>query len=148
MTLAIGCDEAGFDLKELLKARLQERGHEVMDYGVRAGETALYPDVAFAVAEGVARGDHDRAVLICGTGIGMCISANKVKGVRAAQAHDTYSAERARKSNDAQVLCLGARVLGPELAKSILDTWLDSEFEGGRSAPKVDRIAAFEDGRG
>ncbi len=148
MTLAIGCDEAGFELKELLKARLQERGHEVMDYGVRAGETALYPDVAFAVAEGVARGDHDRAVLICGTGIGMCISANKVRGVRAAQAHDTYSAERARKSNDAQVLCLGARVLGPELAKSILDTWLEAEFEGGRSAPKVDRIAAFEEGRG
>ena len=148
MTLAIGCDEAGFDLKELLKARLEERGHEVMDYGVRAGETALYPDVAFAVAEGVARGDHDRAVLICGTGIGMCISANKVRGIRAAQAHDTYSAERARKSNDAQVLCLGARVLGPELAKSILDTWLDAEFEGGRSAPKVDRIAAFEQGRG
>jgi ribose 5-phosphate isomerase B len=78
----------------------------------------------------------------------MCISANKVKGVRAAQAHDTYSAERARKSNDAQVLCLGARVLGPDLARSILDTWLDSEFEGGRSAPKVERIAAFEEGRG
>lgn len=148
MSVAIGCDEAGFDLKELLKTRLQERGQEVMDYGVRAGETALYPDVAFAVAEGVARGDHERAVLICGTGIGMCISANKVKGVRAAQAHDTYSAERARKSNDAQVLCLGARVLGSELAKSILDTWLDSEFEGGRSGPKVERIAAFEEGRG
>jgi ribose 5-phosphate isomerase B len=148
MTLAMGSDEAGFELKELLKRRLQERGHEVVDYGTRAGETALYPDVAFAVAEGVARGEHDRAVLICGTGIGMCISANKVKGVRAAQAHDTYSAERARKSNDAQVLCLGARVLGPDLARSILDTWLDSEFEGGRSAPKVERIAAFEEGRG
>lgn len=148
MIVAIGCDEAGFDLKELLKSRLQERGHGVMDYGVRAGETAPYPDVAFAVAEGISRGDHERAVLICGTGIGMCISANKVKGIRAAQAHDTYSAERARKSNDAQVLCLGARVLGPELAKAILDTWLDSEFEGGRSAPKVDRIAAFEEGRG
>jgi ribose 5-phosphate isomerase B len=144
MTLAIGCDEAGFDLKESLKQRLEERGYEVVDYGTRSGETALYPDVAFAVAEGVARGEHERAVLICGTGIGMCISANKVKGVRAAQAHDTYSAERARKSNDAQVLCLGARVLGPELAKSILDTWLNSEFEGGRSAPKVDRITAFE----
>jgi ribose 5-phosphate isomerase B len=144
MTLAIGCDEAGFELKEMLKRRLEERGHAVVDYGTRAGETVLYPDVAFAVAEGVARGEHDRAVLICGTGIGMCISANKVKGVRAAQAHDTYSAERARKSNDAQVLCLGARVLGPELAKSILDVWLDSEFEGGRSVSKVERIAAFE----
>lgn len=144
MTLAIGCDEAGFELKELLKRRLEEHGQQVVDYGTRAGETALYPDVAFAVAEGVARGEHERAVLICGTGIGMCISANKVKGVRAAQAHDTYSAERARKSNDAQVLCLGARVLGPELAKSILDTWLDSEFEAGRSASKVERITAFE----
>jgi ribose 5-phosphate isomerase B len=144
MTLAIGCDEAGFELKEMLKQQLEKRGHEVADFGTRVGETAMYPDVAFAVAEAVARGDHARAVLICGTGIGMCISANKVKGVRAAQAHDTYSAERARKSNDAQILCLGARVLGPELAKAILDAWLNSEFEGGRSAPKVERIVAFE----
>jgi ribose 5-phosphate isomerase B len=145
MRLAIGSDEAGFDLKEMLKEQLAGEGHEVEDYGTAAGESALYPDVAFAVAEGVAGGRHDRAVLVCGTGIGMCISANKVKGIRAAQAHDTYSAERAQKSNDAQVLCLGARVVGPELARSIVQTFMGSSFEAGRSAEKVRRIQAFEE---
>ena len=144
MRLAIGCDEAGFDLKEALRADLAAQGHEVADFGTRAGETALYPDVAFAAAQAVARGEHERAVLICGTGIGMAISANKVRGVRAAQAHDTYSAERASKSNDAQVLCLGARVVGLELARSVVAAFLASSFEPGRSGPKVARIAAFE----
>ncbi len=142
--IAIGCDEAAFALKETLKRALQDQGHSIQDYGTRDGETAAYPDIAFAVAEAVAAGRHDRAVLLCGTGIGMAISANKVAGVRAAQCHDTYSAERARKSNDAQVLCLGARVVGPELAKAILAAWMASEFEGGRSAPKLDRISAYE----
>lgn len=146
MRLAIGCDEAGYALKEVLKETLAGRDVVVTDYGVGAGETALYPDVAIAVAEAVARGEHERAILICGTGIGVAISANKVQGVRAAQAHDTYSAERAQKSNDAQILCLGARVIGPELAKSVVSAWLASHFEGGRSAPKVDRIRAYEAG--
>jgi ribose 5-phosphate isomerase B len=144
MKLAIGCDEAGYTLKEALKGHLEVQGHEVVDYGVGQDETVLYPDIAFAVATEVARGTHERAVLICGTGIGVCISANKVRGIRAAQAHDTYSAERAQKSNDAQIICLGARVIGPELAKSIVDAFLTSTFEGGRSAPKVDRIVAYE----
>ncbi|WP_434622256.1 ribose 5-phosphate isomerase B [Tabrizicola sp. M-4] len=144
MRVAIGCDEAGYDLKEKLKAQLAQLGASVSDYGVQENETALYPDIAFAVAEAVADGKHDRAVLICGTGIGMCISANKVKGIRAAQAHDTYSAERAQKSNDAQVLCIGARVVGPELAKSIVEAWYRSSFEQGRSTAKVERIASFE----
>ena len=144
MRLAIGCDEAGFDLKEALKADLMAAGENVTDYGTRTGQTVLYPDVAFAVAEAVARGGHERAILICGTGIGMCISANKVTGIRAAQAHDTYSAERAQKSNDAQVLCLGARVIGTELARSIVAAYLASSFEPARSGPKVDRIKAFE----
>ncbi|WP_372424742.1 ribose 5-phosphate isomerase B [Salinarimonas chemoclinalis] len=146
MRLAIGCDEAGFALKEALKDALAPRGYELTDYGVGEGETALYPDVAIAVGEAVARGAHDRAILICGTGIGVAISANKVKGVRAAQAHDTYSAERAQKSNDAQILCLGARVIGHELAKTVVDAWLGSHFEGGRSAPKVERIRSYEAG--
>lgn len=145
MRLAIGCDEAGYALKEALKETLSRDDLVVTDYGVGAGETALYPDVAIAVAEAVARGEHDRAILICGTGIGVAISANKVKGVRAAQAHDTYSAERAQKSNDAQILCLGARVIGPELARSVVAAWLGSRFEGGRSAPKVARIRAYEE---
>ncbi len=148
MAIAIGCDEAAYELKETLKRTLRELGHEVEDYGTHDGKPVLYPDIAFAVAEAVAQGKHDRAVLLCGTGIGMAISANKVPGVRAAQCHDTYSAERARKSNDAQILCMGARVVGPELAKSILNAWLASEFEGGRSAPKVTRITEYEKSRG
>lgn len=144
MSIAIGCDEAAYDLKETLKRTLQDLGHEVADYGTHEGTPVLYPDIAFAVAEQVAAGKHERAVLLCGTGIGMAISANKVPGIRAAQAHDTYSAERARKSNDAQIITMGARVVGPELARSILKAWLESEYEGGRSAPKVDRIKAYE----
>ena len=144
MTIAIGCDEAAYDLKESLKRMLQAQGHAVEDYGTGAGEQAAYPDVAFAVAEAVAAGRHERAVLLCGTGIGMAISANKVPGIRAAQCHDTYSAERARRSNNAQVITMGARVIGPELAKSILGAWLASEFDGGRSGPKVDKITAYE----
>jgi len=143
--VAMGCDEAGYALKETLKAHLQAQGVEVEDFGVGAGQTVLYPDVAFAVAEQVAAGTFGRAILMCGTGIGVAISANKVPGVRAAQAHDTYSAERARKSNDAQVLTIGARVVGPELAKTIVRAWLRSEFEPQRSGPKVRRIQEIED---
>lgn len=144
MKIALGCDEAGYAMKEALKPLLADHGCEVADYGVAEGETALYPDVAIAVAQAVARGDHERAVLICGTGIGVAISANKVRGIRAAQAHDTYSAERAQRSNDAQILCLGARVIGPELARSVVAAWLAASFDGGRSGPKVARITAFE----
>lgn len=144
MKVAIGCDEAAYALKEEVKAHLLSQGVEVDDYGTQAGETALYPDVAFEVAGRVAAGQYSRAILMCGTGIGMAISANKVPGVRAAQAHDPYSAERARKSNDAQIVTMGARVIGPELAKSVVDAWMRSEFEGGPSAPKVERIRAYE----
>jgi ribose 5-phosphate isomerase B len=103
-----------------------------------------YPDVARTVAEAAAAGQDERAILVCGTGIGMAITANKVPGVRAAQAHDVYSAERARKSNDAQVLALGARVIGPELAKSIVDAWLASDFAGGASARKVEKMKRID----
>ncbi|VAW20517.1 Ribose 5-phosphate isomerase B [hydrothermal vent metagenome] len=144
MKLAIGCDEAGYKLKEIIKAHLAECGQAVTDFGVADGETALYPNIAFAVANSVAGQNHDRAILICGTGIGMCISANKVVGVRAAQAHDTYSAERAKKSNNAQILCLGALVIGYELAKTIVDAWRNSHFEPGRSSPKVNLIVQYE----
>jgi ribose 5-phosphate isomerase B len=144
MRIAIGCDEAAYELKEILRKHLAAAGLEVQDYGTFDAAPVLYPDVAFAVAEAVAAGRHDRAILLCGTGIGMAISANKVPGVRAAQAHDTYSAARARMSNDAQIVTLGARVVGSELAKSIVDTFLASEFQGGRSTAKVARIAAYE----
>lgn len=145
MGIAIGCDEAGFELKETLKRVLLDGGHDVEDFGTHDTTPVLYPDIALAAAQSVASGRNHRAVLVCGTGIGMAITANKVHGIRAAQCHDTYSAERARKSNDAQVITLGARVIGAELAKSILQAWLASEFEPERSGPKVARIKEIED---
>lgn len=144
MRIAIGCDDAGFALKELVKEYLKDQGIEVVDYGVESADQADYPDVAHTVAQEVQKGEFERAILICGTGIGMAIVANKVPGVRAALCHDVYSAERARKSNNAQVLTMGARVIGPELAKMIVDAWLQSEFQGGRSAPKVEKIDKYE----
>ncbi len=146
MKLAIGCDEAAYDLKQLLKKHMADAGHEVTDFGTFDAQPVLYPDIAFAVAEQVAAGVHERGLLLCGTGIGMAISANKVKGIRAAQCHDTYSAERASRSNDAQIITIGARVVGPELAKAIVDAWLKSSFDGGRSQPKVDLIHSYESG--
>jgi ribose 5-phosphate isomerase B len=142
----VGNDEAAVGLRELLAAHLRDRGLQVDLYGPARVEDAVhYPDVAVDVARRVADGTYERALLLCGTGIGMAIAANKVPGVRAAQAADTYSAERARKSNDAQVLCLGARTIGPELARSIVDAWLASEFAGGGSQAKVDKLVALDD---
>ena len=139
-SIGIGADEAAFEIKQALLEHLEEKGYEVQDYGVHADETADYPDVAVEVAEAVARGEHERAILCCGTGLGMSMTANKVPGVRAAQCHDVYSAERARKSNNAQVLTMGGRVIGPEAAKTVLDAWLESEFGGGSSARKVEKM--------
>ena len=143
-TIALGCDEAAYHLKESIRAHLEKRGIAIQDYGVHDTSPSLYPDKAAEVAEAVAAGRHDRAILMCGTGIGMCITANKVPGVRAAVCHDQYSAERARKSNDAQVMALGARVVGEELAKSLVDTWLGSDFQGGSSTAKVERMKEIE----
>lgn len=144
LKVSIGSDDAGFALKEQLKAHLAASGIEVVDFGCHGPDPVDYPDVALALAQDVAANREARGILICGTGIGMAITANKVPGVRAAQAHDTYSAERARKSNDAQILTLGARVIASELAKRIVDAWLASEFEGGNSARKVDKISAYD----
>jgi ribose 5-phosphate isomerase B len=141
--IGIGADGAATELKRTLIDYLEERGYEVEDYGSEA-EGVDYPDVAVEVAEAVAAGEHDRAILCCGTGLGMSITANKVPGVRAAQCHDVYSAERARKSNNAQVITMGARVIGPELAKTVLQAWLDSEFAGGASAPKVAKMEEID----
>ncbi len=145
MRLAMGCDEAAFELKEIIRKYVEEKGIEVEDFGVYNSKTkVLYPDIAVAVSQSVADGENDRAILICGTGIGMSISANKVPGIRAAVCHDMYSTERSRKSNDCQVMCLGARVIGPELAKNMVDVWLESEFQGGKSQPKVEKIKEYE----
>jgi ribose 5-phosphate isomerase B len=143
--IAIGADDAALELKQTLTERLEERGWEVTDYSVKPDEKDTdYPDVAVRVAEAVAKGEYERAVLCCGTGLGMSITANKVPGVRAAQCHDVYSAQRARKSNDAQVLTMGQRVIGAEAAKVVLDAWLESEFQGGSSAPKVEKMEAVD----
>ncbi|MGH2815569.1 MAG: RpiB/LacA/LacB family sugar-phosphate isomerase [Actinomycetota bacterium] len=142
-SIAIGADDAGAPLKDRLADYLRRQGYQVEDFG--NGEGVDYPDVAAAVAEAVARGEHDRALLVCGTGLGMAITANKVPGVRAATAHDPYSAERARKSNDAQVLTMGARVIAPEAAEKVLDHWLEAEFEPGPSSPKVAKLEALDD---
>jgi ribose 5-phosphate isomerase B len=145
MNIVIGSDHLGFDLKNLLKEYIEGQGHVCDDLGTYSHDPVDYPDVALKVAEDIAAGKHARGILICGTGIGMAIVANKVPGVRAAQAHDIYSAERARKSNDAQIITLGALVVGPELAKALIDVWLRSEFGGGRSAPKVAKINAVDE---
>jgi ribose 5-phosphate isomerase B len=145
MKIGLGCDDAGYELKEVLKRYLEDKKIEVTDYGCHSAEPVDYPDVALSMARDVAAHRLERGVLVCGTGIGMAITANKVRGVYAAQAHDTFSAERARKSNNAQIVTMGARVIGSELAKQILDHWLASEFAGGGSARKVQKIVAVEE---
>jgi ribose 5-phosphate isomerase B len=141
MKIAIGADEAGYTLKETIKCYLRERSVEFVDFGP-SDEMQLvdYPDVGFDVAEAVAQGCYDRGILICGTGIGMTITADKVPGIRAALCHDTYSAERAMRSNNAQILTMGARVIGSELAKHVVRSWLEAEFDGGNSGRKVQKI--------
>lgn len=136
--IAIGADEAGAPLKEHLAKYLKDNGYDIEDYG--NGTEQDYPDVAARVAEAVSNGEHERALLVCGTGLGMAITANKIPGVRAVTAHDPYSAERARKSNDAQVLAMGSRVIAPQAAEKVLDHWLASEFQGGGSRAKVQKM--------
>lgn len=144
MKIAIGCDEMGFELKQVLIARLKEKNIEYTDFGSFENEKVLYPSIAEKVALEVKNNGYDRGILICGTGIGMAITANKIHGIRAAQIHDSYSAERARKSNDAHIMTMGALVIGPSLAVSLLDTWLDSDFSGGRSQAKVDLMEEID----
>jgi ribose 5-phosphate isomerase B len=146
--VAIGADNAGADMKNALKAQLEADPRvDVIDLGVPdASDDRAYPHVGIDVAQAVARGDARRGLLVCGTGIGMAISANKVPGVRATVAHDSYSVERSVLSNDCQVLTLGARVIGLELAKRLVDEWLDYEFDpNSPSAAKVAVIAKFEE---
>lgn len=146
MRIAVGADDAAFGLRDVIKEHLAQAGHDCIDLSPdQRGATEHYPGVAERVARGVTGGQAERGILICGTGIGMSITANKVPGVRAALCHDTYSAERARKSNDAQILTMGARVIGPELAKSIVDAWLGADFAGGGSAPKVAAMNEIDD---
>ena len=144
MRIAIGCDEAAYGLKVEIIKHLQKKNLEVADYGAEAGEVILYPDVAQKVAEAIAAGEFERGILLCGTGIGMAMTANKVPGIRAAVCHDPFSTERSRKSNNAQIMCMGERVIGVELAKYLVDIWLSCEFAGGGSTEKVERIMEVE----
>jgi len=141
MEIVIGSDHFGYELKQHLSSELVRLGHQPVDLGCDAVTDEIdYPDVAVNLAQRIAKGEFERGILVCGTGIGMAIAANKIPGVRAACCHDTFSAERARMSNDAQVLCLGAQVIGPALARDVLVRWLASEFGGGRSTRKVAKI--------
>lgn len=144
MRIVVGADHLGRPLKDALIQHLRDRGFDVDDAGTSSDEPVDYPDVAKVVAEDVARGAHERGILVCGTGIGMAISANKVPGIRAAQITDPYSAERAAKSNDAQVVTLGSQTTGLETAKLLVDAYLASAFAGGRSLRKVQKIEALD----
>jgi len=144
MRIAIDADENALELKQVLCELLAERGVQFEDLAYLDSHRADYPDVALNLARQVREGRFDRGILICGTGLGMAMVANKVRGVFAGPCHDVYSAERLRKSNDAQIITLGSLVVGTELAKTIICAWLGSEFEGGRSQRKVERMRAIE----
>ena len=144
MKIAIGCDNIGFKLKEDMKEFIKTIGHEAVDCGCHSAEPVDYPDVAKIVADCILQGEVDRGILLCGTGIGMAMAANKVKGIRAAQCYDEYSAERAAKSNDAHIITLGTKTVGPENAQRIVKTWLESYFSGGPSAQKIAKIMELE----
>ena len=147
MRIAVGADINGYELKEVVKAHLAAQGHEVIDFGVDGGQDVDYPEVAEPVARAVARGEVDRAVLVCGTGLGMAIVANKVRGVRAAPVYDRYSAKMSRIDNDANVLCLGGRTMmkNAAFAKKLVDLWLGTKFsKAGRHVRRLKKIAAYE----
>ena len=144
ISIAIGCDHNGLELKNVIIQLLKEKEIEFEDYGTMTKDPVDYPDIAEKVAGSILQGKHNRGILICGTGLGMAIAANKVRGIRAATCHDIYSAERARKSNNAQILTMGSQIIGPELAKKLVGAWLVSEFQGGRSERKVRKIMEIE----
>lgn len=144
MKVAIGADHGGFKLKAELTELLQELGMEYTDFGTYSSESIDYPDVAIPVAEAVANGEFDRGILICGTGIGIGIAANKVKGIRAALVHDTFSAKATRQHNNSNILTMGERVIGPGLARDIAQIWLETDFEGGRHENRVCKISDYE----
>jgi ribose 5-phosphate isomerase B len=142
--IALGADHAGWELKEEIKAWLLERGVELLDFGTHSPDPVDYPDYAAQVAEAVMAGKAERGVLVCGTGIGMAMAANKVPGVRAAFCPDLFTARMSREHNDANVLALGGRLMGRELALEIVEMWLRAEFQGGRHARRVGKLSEIE----
>jgi ribose 5-phosphate isomerase B len=144
MKIAVGTDHRGYALRARVVELIQRLGHEVEDLGAFSEEAVDYPDIAARVSRKVSRGEVDRGILICGTGLGMCIAANKFPGVRAAPCHDDLTAEMSRRHNDSNVLCLSADLLGERLIDRMIELWLSAPFEGGRHARRVEKIAALE----
>jgi ribose 5-phosphate isomerase B len=144
MRVALASDHGGINMRKEIANLLEELKIEYVDFGCDCSTSVDYPDYALPVAEKVASGEFDRGILICGTGIGMSIAANKVKGIRAALVHDTFSARATRAHNDANILTMGERVIGPGLAREIAQVWLTGEFEGGRHAKRIGKITDIE----
>ena len=144
MKLAIGNDHAAYDMKLEIKSYLESKGHEVVDFGTHSTQSCNYPEFGEAVGRAVANGEVEGGVLICGTGIGISISANKVKGVRAAVCSEPVSAALTKKHNNANIIAFGARIVGIEMAKAIVDAWLDAEYEGGRHQTRIDMMMEIE----
>lgn len=142
--LAIGCDHGGYELKNHIIAYLKEKGFEIKDFGTYDENSVDYPDIAEVVCKSITSGECERGILVCGTGIGMSIAANKIKGIRAAMCTDVYSAKMTKQHNNTNVLCLGGRVVGRELAFMICETWLGEEFLGGRHQNRIDKITNLE----
>lgn len=145
MKIGIGNDHVAVELKNIIKEHLEEQGHEVVDFGTDSTERFDYPVSGYKVGRAVAAGEVDLGVLICGTGVGISLAANKVRGVRACVCSEPYSAKLSREHNDTNVIAFGARVVGPELAKMIVDEWLGAEFEDGRHARRVGMLAEIEE---
>ncbi|MBR3297731.1 MAG: ribose 5-phosphate isomerase B [Clostridia bacterium] len=147
MKIAIGCDHGGYELKTKIVKYLEDHGYRYSDFGCSSSTKSVdYPDIAFPVAEAVASGKYDRGILVCGTGIGVSICANRVKGVRCALCSDPVSAELTRKHNDSNVLALGGRIIGSKVAEAIVSKWLSTEFEGGRHERRLTKIAGYTPG--
>ena len=144
MKIAIGADHAAFTFKEQLKAWLLERGYDVTDFGTFSTERVDYPEYGRTVGEAVANGEYERGVICCGTGVGISIAANKVRGVRCVVCSEPYSARLSRAHNDTDILSLGSRVVGLDLAEMILEIWLATPFEGGRHAARLEKISKYE----
>src|SRR5690625_3878247 len=144
MRVILSADHAGTTIRNEMKALLEEMEIDYVDTGAEDSSSVDYPDFALPAAERVAKGEFDRGILICGTGIGMSISANKVPGIRCALVHDVFSAKATRQHNDSNVLAMGERVIGPSLAREIAKVWLETEFEGGRHLRRVDKIRSYE----
>jgi ribose 5-phosphate isomerase B len=144
LKIAVASDHRGYEIKAKILGLVEQLGHDGFDFGPQNADSVDYPDFAAKVAQSVSSGESDRGILICGTGVGMCITANKFPGVRAANCHDDLTAEMSRRHNDANVLCLSADLLGDRLVNRMVEIWVDTEFEGGRHARRIEKIAGFE----